>query len=142
MYKRILLAYDGTVEGRAALKEGALLAKAGGAEVFLLSVVTESPGLLTVEGNHAGAVAHALEIYTEILEDGLARMKEFGLAATGRVVSGQPTQVIAGCAREIGADLVVVGHRRRSLMERWWSGSNNGFLADHLSCSLLVSRNK
>ena len=36
MYKRILLAYDGSVEGRTALREGALLARQCGAEVFLL----------------------------------------------------------------------------------------------------------
>ena len=35
MYKRILLAYDGSVEGRTALREGALLARQCGAEVFL-----------------------------------------------------------------------------------------------------------
>ena len=39
MYKRVLLAYDGSVEGRTALREGALLARQCGAEVFLLSVL-------------------------------------------------------------------------------------------------------
>ena len=39
MYKRILLAYDGSVEGRTALREGALLARQCGADVFLLSVL-------------------------------------------------------------------------------------------------------
>jgi nucleotide-binding universal stress UspA family protein len=31
MYRRILLAYDGSIEGRVALREGALLAKRGDA---------------------------------------------------------------------------------------------------------------
>ena len=39
MYKRILLAYDGSLEGRTALREGALLARQCDAEVFLLSVL-------------------------------------------------------------------------------------------------------
>jgi len=34
MYKRILLAYDGSIEGRTALREGALLARQCSAEVF------------------------------------------------------------------------------------------------------------
>ena len=38
------------------------------------------------------------------------------------------------------ADLVVVGHRRRGLLERWWSGSTGSYLLDHIGCSLLVSR--
>ena len=42
MYKRILLAYDGSIEGRTALREGALLARQCGAEVFLLSVLADT----------------------------------------------------------------------------------------------------
>ena len=41
MYKRILLAYDGSVEGRTALREGALLARQCGAKVFLLAVLAD-----------------------------------------------------------------------------------------------------
>jgi hypothetical protein len=37
MYKKVLLAYDRSIEGRRALREGAKLAQFGGAEVFLLS---------------------------------------------------------------------------------------------------------
>jgi len=50
MYKRILLAYDGSVEGRTALREGALLARQCGAEVFLLSVLAED-GTFAGRGN-------------------------------------------------------------------------------------------
>jgi nucleotide-binding universal stress UspA family protein len=39
MYKKVLLAYDGSVEGRRALREGAKLAQLCRAEVFLLAVV-------------------------------------------------------------------------------------------------------
>jgi nucleotide-binding universal stress UspA family protein len=50
MYKRILLAYDGSVEGRTALREGALLARQCGAEVFLLAVLVD-PGALLLRGS-------------------------------------------------------------------------------------------
>ena len=39
MYKKVLLAYDGSVEGRRALREGAKLAQLCRADVFLLAVV-------------------------------------------------------------------------------------------------------
>ena len=39
MYKKVLLAYDGSIEGRRALREGAKLAQLCRAEVFLLAVV-------------------------------------------------------------------------------------------------------
>ena len=61
MYKRILLAYDGSVEGRTALREGALLAKQCGAEVFLLSVLTDTGTLLLSEVTLVGATAQMEE---------------------------------------------------------------------------------
>jgi hypothetical protein len=39
MYKKVLLAYDGSIEGRRALREGAKLTQLCCAEVFLLAVV-------------------------------------------------------------------------------------------------------
>jgi len=49
MYGTILLAYDGTTEGRLALREGARLAQICGASVVLLSVVN-----LAVSASMAG----------------------------------------------------------------------------------------
>ena len=49
VYKRILLAYDGSVEGRTALREGALLARQCGAEVFLLSVLADPGAFMYTE---------------------------------------------------------------------------------------------
>jgi Universal stress protein family len=39
MYKKVLLAYDGSIEGRRALREGAKLTQLCCAEVCLLAVV-------------------------------------------------------------------------------------------------------
>ncbi len=49
MYRNILLAYDGSVEGRLALREGAKLAQLCGSEVCLLAVV-EISATVALEG--------------------------------------------------------------------------------------------
>ena len=49
MYKRVLLAYDGSIEGRRALREGAKLAQLCHADVFLLAVV-ELSSIMAPEG--------------------------------------------------------------------------------------------
>ena len=49
MYKRIRLAYDGSLEGRTALRESAVLARQCKAEVFLLSVLDDTNTLLLSE---------------------------------------------------------------------------------------------
>ena len=55
VYQRILLAYDGSIEGRTALREGALLARRYGAQVFVLSVIREAAGTKLGEGVGGGA---------------------------------------------------------------------------------------
>ena len=39
-----------------------------------------------------------------------------------------------------GADLVVLGHQKRSLFQRWWSGSSGAYVSDLVDCSVLVGR--
>lgn len=140
MYKRILLAFDGSVEGRTALREGALLAKACAAEVHLLSVVSDSGGMAIGEGAFAGAVAQQQEIYRGVLEEGVSRLRRLGFSPSAELVIGDPAQAIGASAARIGADLVVVGHRRQSLLSRWWAGSTGAYLVDNVECSVLIAR--
>src|SRR6516165_3095151 len=141
MYKRILLAYDGSVEGRTALREGALLAKQCGAEVFLLSVLTDPGTLLMSEVIVAGATVRMEEDFQEILNEGVARLKKLGFDPVAKLVRGQPAEEIGKFAKEIEADLIIVGHRRQSAFDRWWSGPKGAYLMDYTDCSLLVARN-
>jgi nucleotide-binding universal stress UspA family protein len=141
MYKRILLAYDGSVEGRTALREGALLAKQCGAEVFLLSVLADSGMLLMSEVALAGASVHMEDSFKEILDEGVDRLRRLGFDPVAEMVRGQPAEEIGNFARKVGADLIVVGHRRQSAFDRWWSGPKGAYLMDYTDCSLLVARN-
>jgi len=141
MYKRILLAYDGSVEGRTALREGALLAKQCGAEVFLLSVLADSGMLLMSEVALAGASVPMEDSFKEILDEGVARLRRLGFDPVAEMVRGQPAEQIGNFARKVGADLIVVGHRRQSAFDRWWSGPKGAYLMDYTDCSLLVARN-
>jgi nucleotide-binding universal stress UspA family protein len=53
---------------------------------------------------------------------------------------GAPAQQIAAVAEEIGAGLVVVGHRRSGPLARWWFGSVGTYLTDQLRCSVLIAQ--
>jgi len=139
MYRRVLLAYDGTLEGRIALREGARLAKACSAKVYLLSIVPLD-GVLVAEAMHAGPVSLETERYNEVLNEGVAKLTGLGLTPIARLVKGDARHAIAAFAEEIDADLVVVGHRRQSFAERWWSGPSGGYLVDRIRCSLLIAR--
>lgn len=140
MYRKILLAYDGTLEGAIALREGAILAKLCAADVFILSVAPDASGLQIAEGVVGGAVSQHLERYRDVLERGVARLTAFGMKPVARLAVGDPARAIGAFAAEAGVDLVVVGHQRRRLLERWWSGSSGAYISDHIDCSLLIAR--
>ncbi|MDE2261286.1 MAG: universal stress protein [Gammaproteobacteria bacterium] len=141
VYQRILLAYDGSIEGRTALREGALLARWYGAQVFVLSVITEAAGTKLGEGVGGGGIAQQRLEYERVLQEGMARLAALGFQASGKLVIGEPAREIAAYAEQVKADLVVVGHRRQSAIGRWWSGASGAYLSDHIRCSLLVCRN-
>jgi nucleotide-binding universal stress UspA family protein len=141
MYRKILLAYDGTLEGAVALREGAILARQCGAEVFILSVAPDASGVQIAEGVVGGAVSQHMERYKEVLERGVARLTAFGMKPTARLAIGEPARAIGAFAKEAGVDLVVVGHQKRRLLERWWSGPSGAYISDYIDCTLVIARN-
>jgi nucleotide-binding universal stress UspA family protein len=142
MFRTILLAYDGSLEGAMALREGALLAKACCAEVVLLSVAPETAGVQMAESVQGGVVAQLVESHKALLERGAEWLRQRGFKPTARLELGEPAPTIGRVAREMQADLVVVGHHKQSFISRWWSGSNDAYLSDHIGCSLLMCCNK
>jgi nucleotide-binding universal stress UspA family protein len=139
MYKKVLLAYDGSIEGRRALREGAKLAQLCRAEVFLLAVV-EMNSIASLEGGLAIPVNEQIANYKGILAEGVERLKALGFSPTARLGMGAAGEEIAEVAKEIGANLVVVGHRPTGPLARWWFGSVGTYLVKHLRCSVLVAQ--
>jgi nucleotide-binding universal stress UspA family protein len=139
MYKTVLLAYDGSIEGRRALREGAKLAQLCCAKVFLLAVV-ELPSIMTPEAGLAIPIDEQTANYKAILAEGVDRLKSLGYSPTSRLETGDAGQKIAEVAEEIKAHLVVVGHRPQGPLARWWFGSVGSYLVKRLRCSVLVAQ--
>lgn len=141
MFQTIVFAYDGSPECRDALREGVELASRLNARCHLLAVVPAPPALALAAGplpdNH---MENAQAGIGDVLEEGLALLREAGLDAVGSVkIWEEPAEAIGLLASEVGADFVVVGHHRRSAIDRWWHGSVGHSLLDRLPCSLFVS---
>jgi len=140
LYNKILLAYDGSVEGRRALREGAKLAQLCKAEVFLLAVVEPPIVLVTSEGGLGISMDEQIEISQGILDEGVQRLKTMGFSPTARLGTGDPGVQIADIAREINANLIVVGYRPTGPLSRWFFGSVGTYLIEHVPCSVLVGQ--
>jgi nucleotide-binding universal stress UspA family protein len=141
MYKRILLAYDGSQTGQKALLECRDIAQWGQSELSLIAVMPSAAMFVGAEGGvyDVGAEERDRLQYQGILDEGLRRLAEAGYKASGEVVVGDPVDEIAGCAKKIGADLIVVGHRHlEGWAARWWRGSVSKALIEHAPCSVLV----
>jgi nucleotide-binding universal stress UspA family protein len=141
MYKRILLAYDGSAPGQQALLASHEIAQWSQSELMLIAVM---PLPLTTIGPESGVYNPTLQEseelrYQTILDMGVRQLAEVGLTASGEVVTGDAVHEIVRCAQRIEADLIVVGHKHLDgWAARWWRGSVSKSLIEHAPCSVLV----
>ena len=139
MFRKVLLAYDGTVEGRRALRQGADVVYCMKSEVHLLAICRSLLSSSIPEGVTPELARCEDERAQAILDEGVARLKEHGVEAHGSLEYGNAVDAISQTAERVGADLIVVGHRHRSRLERWWSESDEESLLERVRCSVLVA---
>jgi len=138
MYQNILLAYDGSPDGREALAQAEKLASACGAAVRVLAIIDPSENMLIVEG--MSFIPDNQRFVTQsVLNAGVKRLQHAGCTATNEVKYGKPAEQIALSAREMNADLIVVGHRDQGTLARWLNGSVGESILHHPPCSVLVA---
>ena len=143
MYKRIVLAYNGSAAGQKALLDCQDIAQMGQSELFLVAVMPPASAYIGFEGGvyesspaEREQVAHK---YNDILADGLRRLADSGRHAKGEVMVGETVDAITEYARKINSDLIVVGHRHLDgWAARWWRGSMSRSLIEYAHCSVLV----
>jgi nucleotide-binding universal stress UspA family protein len=138
-FNRILLCYDGSREGQHALADGARLAQALGAQVHVLSVISDGSWVQGADVMSAVPVDIVSDSVKEVLEEGLQKLAKRGIHATGHFAIGDPLERIPFFAADLNVDLIVVGHRRLSGLARWWGGKADGMLLDRVGCSVLVT---
>ena len=141
MYKRILLAYDGSETGQRALLESRDIAQWSKSDMALVAVMPPPAAYVGGEGGiyDAGYEKQERERFEAVLQEGLDRLREAGHASRGTVLVGDPVSEIARYAQEIQADLIVVGHRHlEGWGKRWWRGSVSKALIEHAPCNVLV----
>jgi nucleotide-binding universal stress UspA family protein len=140
-YRKILLAYNGSAEGKRALLECAELANFLHAETHLLAVASMPPSLFLTEGFVPEELLEEEKKRTQtVLDEGIATLKQQGFNAAGHLAVGEPVEEICRLAKELAVDLVVLGHNQKtSFAARWWKGSVGASLLDYAPCSILIA---
>ncbi len=121
--RRILMASDGTRISEIALEVTVMIAKALGVPVTILAAAqTES------EKSRA----------EEDLAKKLGQLRVESITGEGRIVAQPPAEAIIDTAREIGADLVVIGNDQRKGLTRKIAGQTTDRVVGGLDCAVLV----
>lgn len=147
MYKRILIASDGTALSRRAEKAGIDLAAAIGAEVVALSVIPKlSRSLLvpTVVAAHVDP-ADVNRFWSEFAAKTVARMKDAAekrelTVRTVTVVAQNVSEAIIAAAKKYRCELIVMASHGRSGVGRLLLGSETQHVLVHGRLPVLVVR--
>lgn len=126
MYKRILIATDGSDKSKVAAKEGIELAKAMGAQAIAIYVVNEVVVASAVRqlGTDRKVVETKLEATGQKALDDLKNMgTEAGVSLDTIMRIGAPAQVIIDTAGAENVDLIVMGSHGESGVSKLLIGS-------------------
>jgi len=132
-FRTIAVAYDDTEEAKAALKRAEAIALACRATIAVFTVAAPVAVVPGAAGYTPAFPPEAGPILTRAVKSVDER-----LAATGRVLSGQPGPALAGACEEVGADLVVSGSRGYGPLARTFLGSVSTRLMHKAPCPVLV----
>jgi len=143
-YSKILLAYNGSQEGKRALFEVADLAGFLGADTHLLAVASMPPSLFLTEGFVPEELLEEEKKRTQsVLDEGIRSLRDRGFSATGHLAVGEPVEEICRLAKSLGVNLIVLGHNQNtSFAARWWKGSVGASLLDYAPTSILIALSK
>jgi len=143
MYKRLLVGFDGSPEALEALERAVGLARILGASVHVVTVVPTpntilGPMMIPETLDYSPLVKTAEEVLEKVVKD---RVGE-GVEVSYEVRLGDPASTLLEAAREVGADLIVLGRRRLGGLERIALGSVSSKIVNHSNVDVLVVKHE
>jgi len=139
MFRKILLAYDGSEGARLALEKVVEIAKVANAELHLLAV-GRIPEYAETVSETEEAREQAKSYYSKIMDEAAANLKQRSLSAEVHIDFGKPADVILRLAEDFRVDLLVLGTHPHSALRRRVLGATADKVIDHVHCSVLVVR--
>jgi nucleotide-binding universal stress UspA family protein len=138
MYTKILVGYDGSRGGRAALDTAAALAVKFGGHVTALWVREPLPRHSDLPGEIEEESEAADEYFAARQGEVAEAARQAGLSIPCEAARGHAAKAIIKAAAEGGYDLIVVGHSDHSALWGRLLGDTANRIADHSQCSVLV----
>lgn len=138
VFRKILLAYDGSEPARKAFERVLQLVTHGSGDIAIVAVVRPSEFALDVEAQTV--LENACSDLGTQLERLQKRAQFAGVESTVMVRLGHPAQQIVRAAQDCHADLIVTGRRGGGRLARWFLGSVSKQVLARAHCAVLVVR--
>jgi len=136
MFKKILIAVDGSPITRKVLEIAAEQANAGKSDLHLIYVIETG----WAEGDVARelAIRELEDEAKEFIGTIKKEISEMGTTVTTHIKRGHPGDLIVKTAETIGADLVILGSVGRSQIKRMIAGSVSTFVVNHSPVTTII----
>ena len=143
MFKRILVAYDGSPESGRALIVGVELAKSLKADLSTVYVFEKLPAYavgymdIGVTGATVVLPRQVSQYYRKLQVNAQEAARQQGIALNTELVEGDEIKAIVECVQRTRTDLLVLGiPRRYGLFSRLWNHTTHD-LSQHVASSIL-----
>jgi len=140
MFKRVLVAYDGSDGARVALRQGIELARALGAELSSISVEEHLPHYAASISEVNAAKERIDEYFRELIKGARDQAALAGVELDTLVRQGHEVEAIVTAAREGRFDLLVIGHHGHSRIFERTMGSTAQSIVRLAPCPVLVAK--
>ena len=134
--REILVGYDGSEQSKHALERAAQIVSEDGR----ITLITAGEILPSAPRSDIESRADEIEERRRVLAEGRERLAELGIRADVVEALGDPTDAILQTARDLEADLIVVGTRGRNVAARVILGSVSTTIVNQAHCDVLVVR--
>ncbi|MBI3455400.1 MAG: universal stress protein [Candidatus Rokubacteria bacterium] len=138
MFRKILVAYDGSEGSRRALRAGIELAKRLGAELYTISVMEHLPHYAATVGEVQEAQAEFDAFFRELTKQARDFAALQGVELEAVVKPGHEVETIVTHAKEGGFDLLVIGFVGYSNIWSRIMGSTTQSLSRLAPCSVMI----
>ena len=138
MIRKIVVAYDGSNQADKAFDLAVELASKFAAQLVVLAVARPPEPPEAVE--MTAVLENATEYYKQHFETLKEKATMGGVLARFEVLVGHPAEQIIHFANEDGADMIVMGHRGKTFVQRWLLGSVSKRVLSYAHCTVAIVR--
>ncbi|MFZ5595476.1 MAG: universal stress protein [Bacillota bacterium] len=137
MFKRIMLAFDNSLNAQKAVQMGYELAKTHNCEMHVVAVI-HLPDYAGTIDEVDDVVKEGKKFYTEAINAVVAEGVKQGIEMHSKILYGHIGNTLIKYAKENGVDLIITGAHGRSPIGKLLLGSVSDYVVKHSGCPVLI----